>query len=339
MKVIAYVSDSSQYDHHIENYQYITDINYCFATVKDFDGNLKVDFQHLDKLFSIKRRYPHLKLILSIGGWTAGNFSEMAEKLSSRTTFITQVIAFIKANDFDGVDLDWEYPGSGASGISYHFEDKANYSILSQELRDMLNRLSDVTHKTYTLSVAVAASIDGLDSFDINILNELYDYINIMHYDYIGMDRLTCHHANLYDSALQPHKKSAAYFTNEYLKQGLDPKKIIFGIPFYGRGASGVTLKKTPIGSRIYGEIPKFYDYQDIMKRSHNAEHVFFDEEAQAAYYFDGDTFISYENRQSITKKMRYLKENKFAGVMFWEYATDQTGLLFSYLRESLNND
>ncbi|MGL5021054.1 MAG: glycoside hydrolase family 18 protein [Mycoplasmatales bacterium] len=341
MKVIAYIKDCSDYMINLENFKHIDHINYCFATIRDTDGN--VDFpSRIDDVKKIKELYPNVKISLSIGGWGAGNFSEMAEKESSRKNFVKQIIDFIVENNFVGIDMDWEYPGTGGGGISYHFNDKYNYSILSHLIKDELNKLEEKTKVKYYFSLAIGSYIGSLNSFEIDMLNELYDYLNIMNYDFIGMDRVTCHHSNLNFSSRTPHKKSIVEFMQYFIDEGLDKSKIIFGIPFYGRGADKVEQNenKDGLGNRIYGEVPKFYDYTDIHNENiaTNFKYEFWDEEACAPYFYDGDKFVSYENEKSIKIKLEYMKKMGFSGLMFWEYALDNTSLLMDMIINNKDN-
>ncbi|MGL4589088.1 MAG: glycoside hydrolase family 18 protein [Mycoplasmatales bacterium] len=338
MIVTAYISDSSDYLINLDNFKKITHINYCFATVKDIQGNLNFGFKNMSRLDEIRKINPNIKISLSIGGWTAGNFSEMAESIETRTTFLDQAVEFVYNNNFDGIDMDWEYPGNGSSGISYHFNDKYNYTLLSKEMRTKLDELTKKTNKEYIMTVAVGATVGSMDSFEVDALNNYYDYINIMNYDFIGMDRVTCHHSNFNLSSKTPHKNSSKFYMDMFIEAGIKNEKLVFGLPFYGRGADKVENKGDGLGNRIYGEIPRFYDYTDIfaMNAKTNNEFYYWDEEACAPYYFDGDTFISFDDEKSVKLKMDYVREMNFAGVMFWEYALDKTGSLFETIAKEL---
>ena len=62
----------------------------------------------------LKKQNPKLKVMLAIGGWNEGGkkYSAMAKSQSSRAKFVESVVAFLEKHEFDGFDLDWEYPGA-----------------------------------------------------------------------------------------------------------------------------------------------------------------------------------------------------------------------------------
>ena len=126
-KVIAYFPEWGIYE---RKYQVadlpadkLTHINYAFARVsKNMEieiadkwaatdiqiGDVKGNFGALRKL---KGKYPNLKTIISVGGWTdSDRFSDVAVSNDNRVKFAASVVKFIKQYGFDGVDIDWEYP-------------------------------------------------------------------------------------------------------------------------------------------------------------------------------------------------------------------------------------
>lgn len=337
MKVMAYISDKKDYMFNLNHYKNIDHIYYCFAKILDTKGTMQFPSENINNLAKIRKINPNVTISLSIGGWGAGNFSEMAESKASRKQFIDQVINFVEKYQFDGIDMDWEYPTVGSAGISYHYKDKENYTKLSDELRASLDELVKKNQQKYYLSLAIGAYEGSLKSFDVDCLNRNYDYLNIMNYDYIGMDKLTCHHANLYPSKSTPHKKSADYFMQMFENAGLKRKKIVFGLPFYGRGGTKVKTQGNGLSNRIYGELPQFFDYDNIeTKIANNPQAYQYDEDAQAAYYSDGETFISFENEKSLRKKIEYVKAKEYMGIMFWEYNTDKNGTLLTIINKLL---
>ncbi len=336
MKVLAYISDNTDYMVNTENFKGIDHVFYCFATLKDTDGNLNFPITNIENLKEIKAINPDMTMSISVGGWSAGNFSEMAEDEAKRKHFINQLIEFVIEYDMDGIDMDWEYPGSGSGGISYHFNDKYNYSKLSDEMREALDELEKANGRKYVMSLAIGSFIGSLNSFEVDNLNKNYDYLNIMNYDFIGMDRITCHHSNLHPSKYTPHKNSIVDYMNYFKENGLDTNKIVLGMPFYGRGADKVEERGNGLGNRIYGEIPKFYDFDDIEKYiEKNPSALKVDESCGCSYYYDGDLFITFDSPEAVAEKMQYARDKNYAGVMFWEYATDKTGKLIRQILEN----
>ncbi|CAG2178751.1 unnamed protein product, partial [Oppiella nova] len=130
---------------------------------------------------------PDMKALISIGGWNEGSdkYSKMASSPDSRKKFVNSVLKFIQTNKFDGLDVDWEYPGFKASGEEDRTpgnpKDKDNFVALLSELREAFKP------HNYLLTAAVSAGKKTIDvSYDVKQLNELLDIINVMAYDFHG---------------------------------------------------------------------------------------------------------------------------------------------------------
>src|SRR5690606_36273364 len=69
------------------------------------------------QLLELKRRHPHLKVLISLGGWGGSRwFSDAAATEDARRRLVTSTIdVFLRAYPglFDGIDVDWEFPVSG----------------------------------------------------------------------------------------------------------------------------------------------------------------------------------------------------------------------------------
>ena len=65
------------------------------------------------KATDLKRGRDHLKVTLAIGGWNEGStkYSQMSADPKKRQKFVNSAVLFLKKYNFDGLDLDWEYPG------------------------------------------------------------------------------------------------------------------------------------------------------------------------------------------------------------------------------------
>ena len=104
----------------------LTHINYAFALVSK-DGEIVLNNPeapaHLSQLQALKAKNPSLKIIISVGGWGADNFSDAALSDTSRDSFARSAVGLIKRYALDGIDLDWEYPGQPGPGIKYRPED------------------------------------------------------------------------------------------------------------------------------------------------------------------------------------------------------------------------
>ena len=137
--------------------QNLTIINYAFAT-SNKDGSIELINPNIDEInfkaiAELKFKKPNLKVLLSIGGWTLSkNFSDIAANPNSREHFAQSAKQLmLKYKELDGIDIDWEYPVSGGDDITHRPEDKENYVLLVQAIR---NQFSTLTNKHYWLTIA-----------------------------------------------------------------------------------------------------------------------------------------------------------------------------------------
>ena len=167
----------------------LTHINYAFALIKnDFESLDVKKPDRLKKVVALKNQNPDLKVVLSVGGWGAGNFSEMAGDANHRRKFAENCLAAVKTYGLDGIDIDWEYPSSSSAGISSSPLDVANFTLLMKDLREVLGPDKLVTIATYA----------GVKYYNLSACEKYLDFINIMTYD---MGRPPYHHSALYSSS------------------------------------------------------------------------------------------------------------------------------------------
>ena len=207
-KVIAYYPSWATHDRDFQvadiDGEKITHINYAFANIangevvvgdeyadteKAFPGDCwepgckRGNFNQLNKL---KEKHPHLKTLISVGGWTwSNNFSDAALTDASRNKFADSAVRFIREWGFDGVDLDWEYPVAGGE-VDGRPEDKQNFTLLLQKVRQKLDEAGNQDGKKYLLTIASGASPDYVKNTELDQVQAQLDWINIMTYDFHG---------------------------------------------------------------------------------------------------------------------------------------------------------
>ena len=227
----------------------LTVLNYAFATVgtdlKLVVNDSDIDYSNFSKLRALKNAYPSLKTVISVGGWDGSRrFSDAALTDASRTAFADSVVGFIKANGFDGVDIDWEYPTGGglATNISRSV-DKTNFGLLLKILRAKLDRQGIADDKHYILSFAGEANGSYATGIGISNIAQYVDYGMIMTYDIHGnWDAYTDFNAPLYiPSGTSPqYKSSVDSAVRSWLNCGFPANKMVMGVPFYGYAYQGV---------------------------------------------------------------------------------------------------
>jgi chitinase len=334
----AYISDSRMNEFRTEDAFKVTHINYAFALVRDGEvtgSHLK----NLNKLNELRNLNPSLQTILSVGGWGAGGFSEAASTAEGRTKFANTAIAFMKSNHFDGIDIDWEYPGSSLAGIASSSEDKYNFTLMLKELREKLDVQGKADHRHYLLTIAVGASQKFVDRTEMDIAHQYLDYVNLMTYDMRGgFQKKASHHTNLYAPTGDPDGISGEKAMNIFAKAGVPIEKMILGAAFYARVWTGVDNIGTGLNqnAEVPGEKTRDYTHllEDYIGKNGFVRH--WDDNAKAPYLFDGNTFFSYDDEESLTYKAEFVKEKELAGIMFWEYPLDNSHTLVDTLYRAL---
>ncbi|WP_159737803.1 glycosyl hydrolase family 18 protein [Vibrio atypicus] len=214
-------------------------------------------------MMALKQRNPDLKIIPSIGGWTLSDpFYDFVDK-ANRDTFVASVKKFLKTWKFyDGVDIDWEFPGGGGAAADKGdpVNDGPAYIALMQELRVMLDGLEAETGRTYELTSAIGVGHDKIEDVNYGEAIQYMDYIFAMTYDfYGGWNNVVGHQTALYcgsfmrpgqcdgtglDENGEPYKGPAYTSDNGIqllLAQGVPANKLVLGAAMYGRGWEGVT--------------------------------------------------------------------------------------------------
>lgn len=325
--IIAYLSDGANWEEKDIDGDKLTCINYAFGLVSD--GLLKSS--HLKKLHmlkNIKEKHPHLKIVLSIGGWGADGFSDAVLTEAGRRDFIKSIISFIVSNNFDGADIDWEYPCNDQAGIKARKEDRENFTEYLRELREALEEQGKRDGKQYILTIALGAGQQYVDDIEMAKVHTYLDYINVMTYDMRGsFTNITGHHTNLFSPKEEPDGISGDKAVNILLQAGVPAKKIVLGAAFYSRIWERVKGTGTGLNAEAETTGCKTCDYTQLVKDyiNKNGYTRYWDDHSKAPYLFNGNTFASYEDESSIKFKAEYVVSRDIGGIMFWEYPLDKS--------------
>lgn len=296
-------------------------------------------------MMALKQAQPDLKILPSIGGWTLSDpFFFMHDK-AKRDVFVASVKEFLQTwKFFDGVDIDFEFPGGGGANpnLGDKTKDGETYVLIMKDLRAMLDELSAETGRKYELTSAIGAGNDKIEDVDYKAAQQYMDNIFIMSYDYNGAWSNTelGHQANLYEatngSANKHYNTHAA--VELLLAQGVDAEKLVVGVGAYGRGWKGVNgyQGNDPFTGTATGKIKGTWedgvlDYRDIVNNHMGAGWEYtYDETAEAATLFKPSTgeLITYDDERSVRAKGQYVMANKLGGVFSWEIDADNGDLL-----------
>lgn len=325
-------------------YQQIYDADLSIDGIADDSVQaLRGNFNQLKKL---KARHPHIKLLISIGGWGGSNyFSDAALTPKAREKFVNAVIdIYIRGNLpkagsaggagsaaglFDGIDIDWEYPVfGGVEEAHYNEKDNDNFSEMVKLFREKL----DSINPDLLLTAAIPGTMPYAANYNLKRDEPYMDWYNVMTYDYTnGFSTIINHHTNL----LSPENDTtgtAAYFSLDYSIKlfrdtfGISPDKLVPGAAFYGRG----WIVKDTAYNGIGQEGVKAIGYNNFSNLSNIESFFHWDNKAMAPYYFNPETkaFWTFDDEQSIALKMRYVDAYNLRGIMFWEIIGDSTGTL-----------
>lgn len=308
---------------------------------------LRGEFNQLKKL---KIKHPHLKLIISVGGWTGSTyFSDAALTPQSREKFVNDCLSkFIYGNlpvdgtaggkgvaagIFDGFDIDWEFPVAGGDdGVHHNVNDRDNFSQLIALFRKKMNDI----RPGLLLTAAIPARGADLYKFNLKHDQENMDWFNLMTYDFHGgWDNISNHHTNLFISPAdtvndirESYSNAIRYFIDS---AGVRPDKIVPGAAFYGRGwkvsdpsnyglyqPGRVATSISPVGDN---------NYNNIIPLLKNGYAYYWDNLAMAPWLYSpkDSTFWSFDDSKSIALKSRYVDAYKLRGLMFWEISGDDS--------------
>ncbi len=310
MIVAAYVTSQGET---LPDPTVVTHINYAFGHVDStFDKVRIAREERLLEIANLKKDYPKLRVLLSIGGWGSGNFSEMAANEKTRMAFAQDCRRIVDEYNLDGIDIDWEYPTSKAAGISCSPDDTDNYTLLMHDIREAIGK-----DKLLTLASAYSARF-----IDFPAIDPYIDFVNIMAYD---MGNPPYHNAALYPSDKTRKGASTSESLEAHLAKGIPAHKLVVGIPFYGHG--------------LEPELPYYVDFKDMDKLP-DSYIACWDSVAQVPYLTDstGTMVCTYEDPRSIALKCDFIRQKGMRGIMYWEYNTDDAqGTLRKATFEGMN--
>ena len=262
--------------------------------------------------------------ILSLGMTSSAQLDDMSTVAASselRATLISNIVNAINTYDLDGVDIDWEFQKSA---------EKGNFTLFMQELRQAV-KANNPNHL-----VMAATGIDTYTRYDFENSAQYIDYISIMTYDMQNSSIATHQSALSYKSG-SCYKAISNAYTYYVTNSGINPKKLIIGIPFYGRKfteTDGLGQSATHSGALTYSSIVSDYltdpSYEQL-----------WDSNCQVPYLYSSTnrTFITYDNTASIAIKTKYAADNGFAGMMYWQDAQDSGDTLFNALMDAMDEN
>jgi len=320
--VIAYYAgnNTSQIDSFaIEKLTHII-FSFCHLKGNRLNVDTSLDSLMIEKMVSLKKRSPDLKVILSLGGWGGcATCSDVFSSKKGRKEFASSIKELSKYFGSDGLDLDWEYPTiKGYPDHKYQPADRDNFTALVKQLRKTLG-------KKYEVSFAAGGFNQYIENaVDWKKVMKNVNYVNMMTYDLVnGYARLTGHHTALYSTSQQVESSNNAI--QKLIDRGVPASKIVIGAAFYGRMWDSVS--EINLGLYQQGRFFKSISYKNFSSQlSADSGFVYhWDEKAMAPYLFNPMThqFVTYDDKRSIHEKTKYAIDKKLGGIMFWQLTGD----------------
>jgi len=320
-----------------------------------WDAPLSGNFLQLKLL---KAAHPNLKIFISLGGWSwSKNFSAAAKTDALRKQLAKSCVKMFIAGDlpvqdgrggagaakgvFDGIDIDWEYPGGG--GQTYNtvdtVNDKRNFTLLMAEFRAQLDAQGAIDGKRYALTAAIGAGGEKIAQTEPALYGQYMDWVNLMTYDFHGgWESTTNFHAPLYHDPADPSTGNLAKYNSHdsitaLVAAGMPRNKILLGVPFYGRGWKGVAAG--PNGNGLYqstgGAATGAYeagidDYKVLINKT--GSRWYHPVTKQLYLYTGSGEWWSYDDPTVIATKMQYVRDQNLRGAFSWELDGDANGAL-----------
>lgn len=304
----------------------------------------------LKAIAELKRRDPGLKVIASVGGWGMPMYPEVVARAERRQAFTDSAVALLKAHpEFDGLDIDWEYPGGGDEARAplsdaARQQEAADHRALVESLRQAFDALEAKDGRERLLTTAVAGYPRSVAGIDWKGVEDDFDLVFVMTYDftpekafqrigdYSGGGGWPGHHSNLVAGAATDGYGSDAMIRN-LAAAGVPKAKMVLGAGFYGREWTKATFDEGRFpASGSGGDFVGMASWTEIKARGLEAKGwtAGYDEVAEAAYMYDAKSggFLSLDTPQSLAAKGRYVREEGLAGLFAWELTHDDGTLV-----------
>lgn len=320
-KIIAYYTGNGT---NIKQYPVnkLTHIIYSFLKIQNDTLTFRDSAQenNVQQLVALKATNPQLKIMVSVGGWGGCSFcSDLFANDEHRKTFAKTTVVLFKKYGIDGLDLDWEYPAiEGFPGHKYDAADKNNFTELIKALRQEMGN-------DFLLTFAAGGFVKYMEqSIDWDTVMPLVDFVNLMTYDLVGgYATVTGHHTPLQD--YMQGQESTTKCVNWLLDKNVAANKLIIGAAMYARVWENVPDTNNGLYQPgIFKQGVAYADFKNYFSDTSGYKY-YWDKKAKAPYQYNAAErlFATFDDKQSIKEKTKFIRRKKLGGIMFWELEQD----------------
>jgi chitinase len=260
---------------------------------------------------ALRRRFPGLKILLAVGGWTwSGRFSDAAYTERSRTHFAEAALGLLTTHGFDGFDVDWEYPVVGGLAENVRRpEDRENYTALLAELRRVFDHAPKALGQHLLLTSAQAAWRGAIEALETAEYHRYLDWIHLMTYDFHG----SWHPEPGHNSDLTRTEAAVRL----HLDRGFPAAKIVVGTPLYAH--QWVRQGKEPWAA---GPVLLWHEARSLA----TPETSRWDETQGASWLEEPGRYVTWESAQGLDAKKALVRRLGLGGMMTWQVTGDPEG-------------
>jgi chitinase len=301
------------------NFHLYTHLCHAFVTA-DETGKIRTSKACPNRQIVADAHKAGVNVLLSLGGWGWDKqFAAIVSKAEAEDRYVNSVLTIVDQYDYDGIDLDWEYPDTKTEIVGF--------DRLCRRFRNELDVLGRKKGRHLLQTMAASANPPTLKWLSNKLLLETMDWVNVMTYDYTGdWTSYAGHHSPLFASSKQPAPPRSTELTMKYLvDRGMPANRLVVGLPLYGKGFA-VSEPYASTKKAAKGQAPRGGNYSTIEKLIREKGWTRrWDDETKNPWALapDRSAVIGYDDAQSLSVRTAWAMKQGYRGVFFWQIGGD----------------